>query len=424
MRGGLLVMPVDDADSQREKRGHASRSPAPKKDTTKDMRSPQFARKSNVEPSGSPFPPLSSKKGAHGRSSSETNTLSNIDENTSLYLNPSPHRHHFAPQPLTPSFLLESDAVDDAQQQAMEILASLTSLGISTQLRQRVQEALSKELDKDAPQQSTSASGTQDQGSLLDSDAKPSPNSGPGIKAKSNISSATIKAKEAKEAAIKKQMTVEELEKKLTLSRSIMRKLYHKTVHLEKEVQLLKANSKPINDLRATGASEEAQFDSSSEALRPTTAMSTHSTISSSPLVIPSGIGPVGQAIQERDRTISQLQQALDASRRRCALLESQTPASSSSSPGSSKQQQQAIADLMAQSSLHLGKYKQIRDDYNSLLFKRSGAISSSKIASQATKDLVEDMQARLAKEIEEREAEAALYSCESSLLKSLSSST
>lgn len=125
----------------------------------------------------------------------------------------------------------------------------------------------------------------------------------------------------------------------------------------------------------------------------------------------------------------------------------------SPSAASSTRQQQQAIADLMAQSSLHLGKYKQIRDDYNGLLFKRSGAVSSSKLAnqasidllnpslmpklylviveetlpscltsdlplgsSQAAKDLVEDMQSRLTKEIEEREAEAALYSCEQCL--------
>ena len=144
-----------------------------------------------------------------------------------------------------------------------------------------------------------------------------------------------------------------------------MRKLYHKTVHLEKEVQLLKANSKPINELG------EGQPDSSSESLRPTTAMSGQSTVSTSPsplFVVPSGLGPVAQAIQERDQTISQLQLALDASRRRCALLESQSPSSSSPSAISGQgsrqqqqaQQQQALADLMAQSSLHLGESTQL----------------------------------------------------------------
>ena len=152
------------------------------------------------------------------------------------------------------------------------------------------------------------------------------------------------------------------------------------------------------------------------DAQRPTTAMSTHSTFSSSPSPssIPSGLGPVAQAIQERDRTISQLQQALDASRRRCARLEGLEGSGSPAAASTTRQQQQAVADLMAQSSLHLNKYKQIRDDYNGLLFKRSGAVSSSKLANQAAKELVEDMQARLNKEIEEREAEAALYSCES----------
>ncbi len=121
---------------------------------------------------------------------------------------------------------------------------------------------------------------------------------------------------------------------------------------------------------------------------------------------------------QERDFTIAQLQQALDSSRRRASLLESQLASGGgmllpgSGSGGSSRQQQQqGVKDVLAQSALHLSKYNQIRDDYNRLLYKRTSAVSSSKAASQQARMLVEEATQRLTKEIQEREAEAALYS-------------
>lgn len=44
-------------------------------------------------------------------------------------------------------------------------------------------------------------------------------------------------------------------------------------------------------------------------------------------------------------------------------------------------------------------------------VYRRTSAVSTSKAASQHAKALVDEMQARLASEIQEREAEAALYS-------------
>ena len=81
---------------------------------------------------------------------------------------------------------------------------------------------------------------------------------------------------------------------------------------------------------------------------------------------------------QERDRTIVQLQHSLDASRRRCALLESQlagpaggggqgTGAQGGGSGGGSSS---ALAEVLTQSALQERKYRQIRDDYNRLLNK------------------------------------------------------
>ncbi len=105
--------------------------------------------------------------------------------------------------------------------------------------------------------------------------------------------------------------------------------------------------------------------------------------------------------MQERDLTIQQLQQALDAARRRCALLEMQLgagaapgtpacpagPAQRGATPGGGRSGSRGGAgggqdasadivgmrDLMAQSALHQQKYKQIREDYNRLLYKWVG---------------------------------------------------
>lgn len=137
-------------------------------------------------------------------------------------------------------------------------------------------------------------------------------------------------------------------------------------------------------------------------------------------------MGPVAATLQERDLTIQQLQQALDASRRRCALLESQLDsAGSAPAPGGPRRSgngtsagggrgvvsQEALKDVLAQSALHHQKYKQIREDYNRLLNKRVATVQSSSKASAAAKSLVTDLQGRLVAEVQEREAEAALYS-------------
>ncbi|GIL97836.1 hypothetical protein Vretimale_3381 [Volvox reticuliferus] len=74
-----------------------------------------------------------------------------------------------------------------------------------------------------------------------------------------------------------------------------------------------------------------------------------------------------------------------------------------------------SLRDMLAQSALHHQKYKQIREDYNRLLNKRASALQagsrSGSAAAVAARAIVEDLQKRLAEEVQEREAEAALYS-------------
>ncbi len=87
----------------------------------------------------------------------------------------------------------------------------------------------------------------------------------------------------------------------------------------------------------------------------------------------------VAQALHERDATVLQLQQALDAARRRCALLEAQLAGGGSGAGGVAAHAASpmrggpgagGLKDVLAQSQMHYNKYRQIRDDYNRLLNK------------------------------------------------------
>ncbi len=71
-----------------------------------------------------------------------------------------------------------------------------------------------------------------------------------------------------------------------------------------------------------------------------------------------------------------QLQAALEASRRRCALLELQVTGAAPGTPGAGPRggvagvSERGLQELLAQSALHHSKYKQLREDYNRLLNK------------------------------------------------------
>lgn len=262
---------------------------------------------------------------------------------------------------------------DDIHAQATDILAGLTSLGISKELRSRVQEALEL-LDQASASASVVVPELQKQ--LQQQEDRKG------------------KEKASKMDKASSEM-IKELEKKLSMSRSIMRKLYRKNVDLEKECQMLKTNDRPVTDLQLTPQLRSAPS-------RPGTAQTASG-----------GHNPVSQAIQDRDRTIQQLQSALDAARRRAQLLEAQAAQGGASNGGgaATHAQQQGIAEVLAQSALYLNKYKGIREDYNRLLKKKATTITSSKQATAEAKELVNEMQDRLNKEIQEREAEAALYS-------------
>ncbi|PNH07868.1 hypothetical protein TSOC_005643 [Tetrabaena socialis] len=376
---------------------------------------------------------------------------------------------------------------EDVAPQALDILAGLASLGISPSLRSQVQQALAA-LSHLPP--ADDAAGTA-YGSAPASRAAAGPASTSGA---------------PRDGGLQRQLA--EFEQKMTMSRSIMKKLYHKNVELEKELAIVRVGlrggegnmgwdmelvcSLPASQwqqplvstpcaaaaVRSCVGSHRQQGGAQSHATTsallagrqanqqgvpltppppptPHTAAAAHSSSPSRPGTslrpgtsssYAGGEGsPAAHAMQERDLTIRQLQLALEAARRRCALLEMQLTEGEGGGQGGGGGgggggkgiSPDSLRDLLAQSSLHHQQYRQIREDYNRLLHKwvrvtragvdgdvgrRVGTLQAgpglgpasrsgpTAVAAQAHA-LVGDLQKRLEAEVAEREAEAALYS-------------
>lgn len=253
---------------------------------------------------------------------------------------------------------------EDIMPQALEILASLASLGISENVRGKVQAALSE------LHQQTAAGRP---GSML----APRPETSPAGPAS------------LPPAGSPQHKRLEQLEAKLEMARSIMKKLYYKNVNLEKELKLLQASATqlaaldsssmpgspgppspngpgpsglqlgfpPSPSARAGAAGSQlgtAFRPESAPVFSPTSQAAAGSTTSS----------PVIQSLYDKDSTIAELQAALDASRRRAAMLETQLSTTTKSVDNAS------VREAMAQSALLSQKYRQIRQEYHQLLSK------------------------------------------------------
>eukprot|EP00873_Tetraselmis_striata_P036346 jgi/Tetstr1/456610/TSEL_043313.t1 len=193
---------------------------------------------------------------------------------------------------------------------------------------------------------------------------------------------------------------VSSLKQKLDISRSIMRKLHFSNVELEKELKLLSATSKSASSPLASVPQDGAPTASRDSRMAPG---------------IPSASSEDGLGatmMQERDLTIDQLKAALDASRCRAAALEQAllgvSPARLGANGGGKKSHQ--LHDVLAQSAVHFKQYKQIRGNYNKLLARRTEALGRASGASSEAKLVVNELQSRLTKEMEEREVESAMY--------------
>eukprot|EP00193_Tetraselmis_chui_P009780 CAMPEP_0177753472 /NCGR_PEP_ID=MMETSP0491_2-20121128/1479_1 /TAXON_ID=63592 /ORGANISM="Tetraselmis chuii, Strain PLY429" /LENGTH=426 /DNA_ID=CAMNT_0019268761 /DNA_START=36 /DNA_END=1316 /DNA_ORIENTATION=+ len=197
------------------------------------------------------------------------------------------------------------------------------------------------------------------------------------------------------------EQQVWELKKKIEMSRSIMRKLHLSNVELEKEVKVMAATGQPSAHSPSTvyNARDAQGYDApaGTAALRD----SSHQT-------------PTVAMLQERERTVHELSAALDSSRRRAAALEQsllqQKGGGESGATHKAHPNNSAVTDVLAQSAVHFQQYRDIRSNYNKLLTRRTQALSRASGVSSEAKSVVSELQARLSKEMEEREVESAMY--------------
>ncbi|CAG9467754.1 unnamed protein product [Pedinophyceae sp. YPF-701] len=214
----------------------------------------------------------------------------------------------------------------------------------------------------------------------------------------------------------------EALMRKCAMSKGIMKKLYRKNVELQKEAQAARADaamarSAPV-DFEAAAASAAAAAAAAKDGGRsaPGTPMAGENLFGE-----PDSLAT--RALTEKDRIISQLKYALDASRRRAAMLElavaeqhahTTTYGPSGGGGGTNASGKQAAPtkqrEMLRQMQFQVKQYTNMKSQYYRLLRKRADAVEQSDKVVGAVKALVRDLLHRLEAEIEEREAESALY--------------
>lgn len=215
------------------------------------------------------------------------------------------------------------------------------------------------------------------------------------------------------------------LQGRVEMSRSIMRKLYKKNVELEKENQLAKAaalreQEKAAAAMAALAAAAAQKGDKKSGDTSEETARAALTALEGSGV---DGRGALGLAamgigapsdggssiystmVRERDKTIEELRATVAELRRDQRAREGHEASSAAALSAADLQ------EVVSQSAQHFTKYKQIRADYRRLLTRRVEAVRRTGGANTEAKKVVEELHHRLNREIQEREAEAAIYS-------------
>ena len=207
------------------------------------------------------------------------------------------------------------------------------------------------------------------------------------------------------------------LQGRVEMSRSIMRKLYKKNVELEKENQLAKAAAlreqeraaAAVAALAAAGGGHpvgqqlDAAAVSTSQAPEGDASLGLAAMGIGSPLVGASSVYVT--MVRERDKTIEELRGVVADLKRNARAREGNTASSAAALSAADLQ------EVVSQSAQHFTKYKQIRADYRRLLNRRVDAVRRTGGANSEAKKVVEELHHRLNREIQEREAEAAIYS-------------
>jgi len=215
----------------------------------------------------------------------------------------------------------------------------------------------------------------------------------------------------------KEQQDLALLQGRVEMSRSIMRKLYKKNVELEKENQLAKAAALREQEKAAAATAALAAARQAPDSGGDSGGDHSSGTISGSSGglgLAAMGIGapPAPGApsiyatmVRERDKTIDDLRAAVATLKRDQRASEGNKASSAAALSAADLQ------EVVSQSAQHFTKYKQIRADYRRLLTRRVETVRRAPGASTEARKVVEELHHRLNREIQEREAEAAIYS-------------
>eukprot|EP00899_Mesostigma_viride_P000996 jgi/Mesvir1/10898/Mv08608-RA.1 len=202
------------------------------------------------------------------------------------------------------------------------------------------------------------------------------------LETQANIQAADLPAAHAKRSVGKAagdssdlELELQRSKEKLAMAQSILRKLYRKNVQLEKEIQILSCQKSTGGDMPLYGGGATSS--------------------------------PIMTALQERDRTIADLQKLVAALRVELEKLRRGATAKGADPSGG---MMDVLQRMQAETTASITGYKKIRNDYNRLLTRRVEAMSMSRGPSKEAKDLLVSMKERLTREMAEREQESALF--------------
>eukprot|EP00803_Ostreobium_quekettii_P006798 evm.model.scf_48.17 EVM.evm.TU.scf_48.17 scf_48:120622-123792(-) len=186
------------------------------------------------------------------------------------------------------------------------------------------------------------------------------------------------------------------------MSRSILKKIYRRNVQLEKELEVAKSNTS--EGMRSairpevstcTGYIESSHNDGSSESRTGGNS--------------DEGDKSLDTSAQMANGSLERLQAALDASRRRGALLEANII--TMTEKYQKGHQLKTLRETEEKAALYRHMYERAKKQLTDILNRRVDAFRRSQAGSKDVKMLVAQLKQRLRQEMEERDAESAIHS-------------
>ena len=168
------------------------------------------------------------------------------------------------------------------------------------------------------------------------------------------------------------------------MARNVMRKLYKRNVELEKSVHLLEVRVKELEDSSGGGTGGGGGGGGGG--------------------AVPAD-SPAFHALRERDAEVQALRAEVGAERKRAEAAEAALAERGSAGTEVSNGLKRAVAESRA----HFTQYRRIRADYRRLVEQRVQATRRSRVAATGATGVVNELRARLVKEMDERDQDAAL---------------